>query len=392
MLQQLINHSPDLRRLVEEGYDIEVRSSHLLVKHVPYVNAERQVKRGTLVCPLEITGFETQKPSNHQAWFIGEHPCKADGSKLTALEHASGRQTLAKNLHVDHSFSTRPGEVGYADFHHKMTHYAAVISAQARVIDPTVRVETSQLVVPSETESVFCFLDTASSRAGIAAISAKVEGQKIAIIGAGGTGSYVLDFLAKTPIAEIHLFDGDLFSNHNAFRSPGAASIEELKERPLKVIYLAKQYSRMHRRVIPHEFFLDEDNVEQIRQMNFVFLCLDRGSNKRALVGKLEEWGTPFIDVGMGVEVVDESLRGLVRVTASTPQKRDHVRHRVPFSDGDIDNDYARNIQIAELNALNAALAVIKWKKLYGVYQDLEREHCAAYMINCNTLANADQA
>ena len=99
-----------------------------------------------------------------------------------------------------------------------------------------------------------------------------------------------------------------------------------------------------------------------------------------------------FIDVGMGVETVEDSLRGIVRVTISTPQMRTHLRKRVSLSEGDGENEYSRNIQIAELNALNAALAVIKWKKYCGIYQDLEHEHCCAYTINGNTIANEDQA
>ena len=42
MSQQLISRNPDLRRLREEGYDIELRAGHLLVKGVPYVDAKCQ--------------------------------------------------------------------------------------------------------------------------------------------------------------------------------------------------------------------------------------------------------------------------------------------------------------------------------------------------------------
>ena len=34
-------------------------------------------------------------------------------------------------------------------------------------------------------------------------------GWKVAVIGLGGTGSYLLDALAKCPVAEIHLYDDD---------------------------------------------------------------------------------------------------------------------------------------------------------------------------------------
>lgn len=57
---------------------------------------------------------------------------------------------------------------------------------------------------------VFCYPDTATTRAGIGAATAKLMTERVAIIGLGGTGSYILDLLAKVPIGEIHLFDPDI--------------------------------------------------------------------------------------------------------------------------------------------------------------------------------------
>jgi hypothetical protein len=37
---------------------------------------------------------------------------------------------------------------------------------------------------------------------------------------------------------------------------------------------------------------------------------------------------------------------------------------------------------------LNAVLAVIKWKKMCGFYQDLREEHHSTYSINVNQLTN----
>ena len=50
---------------------------------------------------------------------------------------------------------------------------------------------------------------------------------------------------------------------------------------------------------------------------------------------KLEEFGCSFIDVGVGLSQ-DEALGGILRVTTSTPVKRDHVhsKHRIPLSEG----------------------------------------------------------
>ena len=63
--------------------------------------------------------------------------------------------------------------------------------------------------------------------------------------------------------------------------------------------------------------------------MDFVFVCVDDGESKKLIVEKLEEFGVPFIDVGMGVRLSDDMLAGTVRVTTSTPGKRDHFRNRV---------------------------------------------------------------
>jgi hypothetical protein len=38
------------------------------------------------------------------------------------------------------------------------------------------------------------------------------------------------------------------------------------------------------------------------------------------------------------------------------------------------------------MNALNAALAVIKWKKLWGFYKDFAKEHDCVYAVSTNAL------
>ena len=96
----------------------------------------------------------------------------------------------------------------------------------------------------------------------------------------------------------------------------------------------------------------------------------------------------------MGLFMQGGSLGGTVRTTTSTPQKRAHIwdEKRISFAAPDGDNDYNRNIQVADLNALNAVLAVIKWKKLCGFYIDLEREHHSTYTIDGDDIINEDVA
>jgi hypothetical protein len=397
MSGRLISLSPDLARLRDEGYNIEVRgSAHLLVKDVPYLNNKREVKRGLLVTKLTLAGdITTERPKDHVAYFAGEageFPCNEDGTEIR-IKNASSRIPLDSNLIVNYTLSARPKPEGnYTDYYDKMTHYVNIISGPAQQIRPGITARTHPLILTDQQdeETPFNYLDNASSRAEITLITRKLARAKVAIIGLGGTGSYVLDFLAKTPVAEIHLFDGDTFLQHNAFRAPGAPSIEDLRAKPTKVGYLKAIYSKMHRGIVAHEYYIDGYNTEELRTMDFVFLCVDRGTDKRILVERLQQFGRAFIDVGMGIFANESAIGGLLRVTTSTPLKRDHFSTRVSLADAPDDNEYANRIQIAELNALNAALAIIKWKKLLSFYHDFEHENNSLFTIDGNDLHNDD--
>ena len=294
---------------------------------------------------------------------------------------------------VNHSFSAKPkpGD-SYPDYYAQVTTYVAILSGPAQRIDSSLTAKTFPVVAPdAEDDEPFNYCDTASSRAEIVAVTDKLKLQAIAILGLGGTGSYVLDLVAKTPVRRIHLYDGDWFYQHNAFRSPGAPSLDELTAKQPKVTYFTNLYSKMHRGIVEHPVYLDAGNVEELRGMDFVFVCLDKGEPKKLIVDKLEEFNIPFIDVGMGIDLTENALGGILRVTTSTAQRRDHFRSRVSFEDTPGDDDYNHNIQIADLNALNAALAVMKWKKLFGFYRDLKHEHHSQFSIDTNLLLNEDR-
>ncbi|GAB2331352.1 ThiF family adenylyltransferase [Streptomyces variabilis] len=391
MSPQLTSRSPDLRRLQEEGYEIEVRSGLLLMRHVPYVDTQRRVRYGVLVSELSLAGDVTVTPGTHVVMFSGAEPCNHLGQPLEALINSRGRQTPAPGVEVDLTFSSKPAS-GYPDYYAKMTTYAAILASQAQQLDPAATAMAFPVPDDPADNSVFHYTDTASSRAGIATVSRRLQGLRVVIVGLGGTGSYILDLVAKTPVAEIHLYDGDKFLQHNAFRSPGAVSREELEETPNKAERFAAIYCRMHPGVIAHPVYVDETNAETLHTADFVFLSVDDNTARRRIVEELERHQVAFIDVGMGVYETDGQLSGLVRVTTSAPARRKHVHdhQRIPAADGVGPNDYQRNIQIADLNALNATLAVIKWKKLCGFYLDLEQELHSVYQIDGNVLANED--
>jgi len=376
MSRRPIDLSPDLLRLQNEGYYLEVRGGYLLVRDVPYARADRTVCRGTLVARLDLSGDVANKPSDHVAYWIGTHPCHADGRRIESISNPSPPQDLGSGLHADFLFSAK---ADYRDYHHKVTTYVGRIAGEAARLDPDA---TARTFPADEGAGPFLYVDTATARAGIGAVNSRLAALRVAIVGLGGTGSYILDLVAETAVAEIHLFDGDVMSQHNAFRAPGAPGIGQLRERPQKVAYFTEVYGRMRRGIVAHDGYLGDEGLGLLDGLDFVFLCLDRGSAKRLVVERLVANGTPFVEAGLGVTLDDGQLGGIVRVATSTPDTREAAARHISYSDGqDAANAYATNIQVAELNALNASLAVMSWKKLHGVYRDSRREHHRGYSI-----------
>jgi len=382
----------DLKRLADEGYDISIVAGHLLIESVPYLTADKVVKYGKLIFPLLLNGGKTMRPDDHVAWFCGEGPCDASGRALTGVINQAGSFPKTPEITAQFMFSAKPPG-GYVDYYQKTVNYINLLAAPAQAIrgDVTARVYKPRPSI--ESESVFLYEDTAAARAGIAAISHKLHMGKVAVIGLGGTGSYVLDHLAKTGIKEIHLYDGDKFFQHNAFRAPGAASLQELEEALFKVDHYARCYGKMRRGIFPHPIYITDETIHQLQDMDFVFICVDRPAVRGLIFDFLHTHKVAFIDVGMEVKLVAESkqLIGMCRTTLSTPEKNDHLHALVTTTDRAVDNLYLSNIQVSELNALNACLAVLKWKKYCGFYQDAMHEHNSLYSINTHHLSKDEQ-
>jgi hypothetical protein len=396
MSPQPLSPSADIQRLRDEGYGVDFKSDHLIVS-TPYVTSQRTVAWGYLISSIETAGDQTVQPDIHTVYFKGQsiddYPCDSSGARLDDLIHQENPPSLGEGLEVTCGFSRKPFENGvgrdYSDYFEKMTTYVGLLQAEAQEIDPDISYRNFPPVPTAEAESVFRYNDAATTRARIGAVVDKVKGQRIAIVGLGGSGSYVLDAVAKSPVAEIHLFDGDVMLTHNAFRTPGALSIEQLNARPLKVEHHRSVYDAIHRHVISHPQHITAANTSDLVGFDFVFISIDASPEKLAMLEVLEQNHIPFVDTGMGLYQVDESIAGQLRTSTSNPKQANPawLNEELSFVD-DLDNAYGQNIQIAELNMLNAAMAVIAWKKYFGFYADLDHERESIYVIDGNRLYN----
>lgn len=387
MLQELVNLNEDLRKLRDEGYELEVNGGYLVIHHIPYVANENGTPtpkdNGKLVAKLNLTGNNLNKPFDHTAFFIGFCPCNIEGSPISGLINNSNKKDLGNGLVADHYLSNKPIGGVEKSYYDKIKRYESIISRPAEYLDHSLTAQTFKPIHPDNNTSPFKYVDTMSSRYDIQVIADKLKNDKIAIIGLGGTGSYVLDFIAKTPVKEIHLFDGDDFCTHNAFRAPGAPSFDTLDKQQLKAEYFKSLYSNMRDGIVSHSEYLTANNVDQLLDgFDFAFICIDKAEARKLITEFLGYRNIPFVDTGIGLCVNDNQISGQIRTTYCDAYTYNEVKEYIPAEVPKVDEAYKSNIQIAELNALNATLAVIKWKQLKGFYN--RQDDNSDYVLSIN--------
>lgn len=380
MLFLLASHNPDIQKLIDRGYALRLDSDYLVVRDIPYLDAEGNLCWGAIVTVLKDIDGKRVEPVDHQVFFAGGVPHGLDGKPIPSLGGGAASVTLAKtDVVVQRSFSNKPPG-GLPDFFAKIEHYLSILSGPARHRYPDADPLTFNVDEDAGPESVFHFRDTLTSRALIGDLAAKFAKEIVAIIGLGGTGAYVLDYLVKTNVLEIRGYDPKPFHVHNAFRSPGRLLAEELGKSKAEV-YQAR-YENFRKGLRLETKAIDSGCEADFAGVTFAFVCVDSGSARAEIFDLLMRLGIPFVDVGMGLVRQNSALAGMVRTTVLKPENAAEIRAKglVPLTDPP-GNEYRANIQIAELNALNASMAMLAYKQHCGFYA----QALPAYHLLMNT-------
>lgn len=370
MFQKLVNHNDDIRRLLEKGYAIAFDSNCLIIRDIPYLDSDLKLQIGAIVTKLVFADTERVIQDDHQIFFAGPAPYGLDGKPIPNLGGGATQLPLSeacKDVLVQRSFSNKPKDTGkFQDFFEKIESYVTIISGPA-IEKHGANPYTFRAVKEIVSDTIFKFHDTLTSRAEISDLAAKFKDDVVAIIGLGGTGAYVLDFLVKTRVPEIRAFDFDPFHIHNAFRSPGRVEEAEF-DKPKSDVYLSR-YENFRTGLTVTRKFIDASCSDELNGVSFAFVCVDKGSSRRGIFDLLISKGIPFIDVGMGLNRKKGSIDGMLRTTYYSAEHGQTVHDKNLATLADGPNDvYRVNIQIAELNALNACIAVMKFKQLRGFY------------------------
>ena len=259
----------------------------------------------------------------------------------------------------------------------------------------------------SETASLgrrgpFKIPNTFEARAAIGPVQDRIRDQRIAIIGLGGTGAYVLDLMVKTPVAEIHLLDSDNVDWHNFMRAPGAPTTEEInshrKGHVLKVEYYYSKYASLREGIHPHAARVDSPSMFaeflSAHPIDYAFVCIDQMTDVNSprqdvVYCALSVAAVPFIDSGVSITLEDHAVRGGVTTSAyvagslawkeAIPNAR--VKGNVPGY---------RNVQLPEVNALAASLAVMEWRRRTEQYVSRSTSFLHKFRFETPSIFTAD--
>lgn len=240
--------------------------------------------------------------------------------------------------------------------------------------------DSSKTASRSSQDYPFKIPNTFEARAAIGPVQERIRNQRIAIIGLGGTGAYILDLIAKTPVKEILLLDSDEINWHNFMRAPGAPTNEEIESRHKgcipKVDYYDSKYSSLREGILRDVVRID--NLSLIKKLldscpiDFAFVCIDQlidsDSPRQDIVYQaLTDGAIPFIDSGISLTLEGSSIRGAI-TTSYYDDSSLIWKEAIPNARVDGSGPCYRNVQLPEVNALAASLAVMEWRRRTGQY------------------------
>lgn len=388
-LQELASRNPFIAKLQAKGYDLEFINGHLVVYGVPYLNSAGELSHLDMVSALDLREqFLIDKPTDHKIYFSGVAPCNFDGTVIKAGYCAEARK-VSDQINCTHRLSSKPvGKDKYESIEEKITHYIDLVSSPATYKFPSATPQRAIIKHREAPPSPLKYPDALSAREGMVDLSHRLCKKRVAIIGCGGTGAYVLDYMAKTHVEEIHLFDDDIVHVHTLFRLPGVYSQNHLGLSKVEV--LASVYGEFHGGVKPHVERVANENLECVSGFDFIFICIDDGPSRQVIAQACNTASIPFVDVGMGLNKGANGLYGFVRTAGGASDDFDRLNgtQHLPSQNAH-DKEYRNQPQIAEVNALNAAMAVIRFKQSMGFYDRLTDSHAVVFDIAGMTMDSA---
>ena len=239
--------------------------------------------------------------------------------------------------------------------------------------------------------------ETYETRANLVVVQERIRDLSVAIVGLGGTGSYIFDLLARTPVKRIVIVDNDEIHLKNLMRCPGGVDRDTMKrvhqDRIKKVHYYESTHSDLPVEIIALAEYANGDISERLKELDVGFVFVAMGHSPGYEHGRPDDVYAglamaeiPFIDSGISLRLEGGRLAGSVRITrcAAGASTWEQDIPKVGLKGAE---DLYHNIQLPEVNSLGAVMAVLEWRRMSGQYQDETRgTRVAKYDIEGNQI------
>jgi hypothetical protein len=141
----------------------------------------------------------------------------------------------------------------------------------------------------------------------------------VGVVGAGGTGSAVLEELVRLGVGTVSVFDGERFESSNVNRVYGSAISDEGRAK----VEIAEEHLAgigLGTRVRQYGSIGIEEEAKRLRECDVVFGCTDRQAPRGTLVRLALWYLIPVIDIGVKINAPGGVIRDIIgRVTVLMP-------------------------------------------------------------------------
>ena len=193
------------------GWTIEVGQNRISVREVPYCKKDGEAGTCQVLVETQEDGLAMKAPENGSG---ASHAAVLIGVSQGRAYRATG-EPVGNVLWTDDTnqcvISIKRDEGEYSNAWHALFVYAATVAGEVG------------LEARDEVERIFKFeIDGEDSRE-MRVWRNRARGQRVAIVGLGGVGLWILDLMSKTYVSEIRIWDGDVIEGRNLLRAPGWA-------------------------------------------------------------------------------------------------------------------------------------------------------------------------
>ncbi len=211
-----------------------------------------------------------------------------------------------------------------------------------------------------------------------------VAQERVAIVGLGGVGAWIADFVVKADPQEVHGWDYDCIEPKNILRMPGGLDPNVWIGRP-KADWFQETYSLIHTNVHGHNVKVLPENVQEvIEKTTFAFVAVDHADDRMMVCDTLANAGIPFVVVGLSPVRKDKRVKVSMRIVTA------HVgvsswREAIPQVGQAGQDDYG-SLDLPDVYSMAAGWAMQSWRKMRGQFWQEQREECLHYSASDQSL------